>query len=82
LHINSSDWNKHAHSTDKNYDNVILHVVWEDDKSNATKNIPVLVLNNRVPKLLLNKYEELMNNKFFIPCEKNIHTVSEITWIS
>ncbi|HEX4374386.1 MAG TPA: DUF2851 family protein, partial [Puia sp.] len=82
LHINSSDWNKHSHDTDKNYDNVILHVVWEDDKSNATKNIPVLVLNNRVSKLLLNKYEELMNNKFFIPCEKNIQSVTEIIWIS
>jgi uncharacterized protein DUF2851 len=23
-----------------------------------------------------------MNNKFFIPCEKNIHTVSAIVWIS
>ncbi|HEX4375338.1 MAG TPA: DUF2851 family protein, partial [Puia sp.] len=25
LHINSSDWNKHLHDNDKNYDNVILH---------------------------------------------------------
>jgi hypothetical protein len=82
LHINSSDWNKHAHDNDKNYDNVILHVVWDDDKTDAAKNIPVLILNDRVSKLLLNKYEELMNNKFFIPCEKNIHTVSEIIWIS
>jgi len=29
LHLNSSDWNKHAYSTNKNYDNVILHVVWK-----------------------------------------------------
>ena len=31
LHIKTSDWNKHNHQTDKNYKNVILHVVWEDD---------------------------------------------------
>src|ERR1700690_778688 len=51
LHINSSDWNKHAHNTDKNYDNVILHVVWENDESLTSKNIPLLVLQNRVSKL-------------------------------
>ena len=28
LHINSSDWNLHKHSADTNYNNVILHVVW------------------------------------------------------
>lgn len=31
MHIKSSDWYVHHHETDKNYDNVILHVVWEDD---------------------------------------------------
>ncbi|MEO5944513.1 MAG: DUF2851 family protein, partial [Ferruginibacter sp.] len=31
LHINTSDWQSHKHSSDKNYDNVILHVVWNND---------------------------------------------------
>ncbi len=81
LHINSSDWNKHAHNADKNYDNVILHVVWKNDESLTSKNIPELVLHNRVSKILLKKYEELMSNKFFVPCEKNISSVSDIIWI-
>src|ERR1700730_15229535 len=31
LHLKTSDWNKHNHHRDDNYNNVILHVVWEND---------------------------------------------------
>src|ERR1044071_8790162 len=31
LHINSSDWNLHDHSADPNFNNIILHVVWNHD---------------------------------------------------
>ncbi len=80
LHINTSDWKKHNHQQDNNYNNVILHVVWENDtKANE---LPVLELKSRVPKVLLQRYEELMLSSSFIPCEKMIHTVREITWKS
>ncbi|HUR64848.1 MAG TPA: DUF2851 family protein, partial [Chitinophagaceae bacterium] len=42
LHILSSDWKKHKHQHDRNYDNVILHVVWENDEEGS--HIPVLEL--------------------------------------
>ena len=32
LHVKSSDWHLHQHDTDKSYENVILHVVWEDNQ--------------------------------------------------
>ena len=76
LHLRSSDWKKHNHHHDKNYNNVILHVVWEDDFPDY--NIPVLKLDNRVAKILLQRYEELMNTKGFIPCEKNIVSIKPI----
>jgi hypothetical protein len=76
LHILSSDWKKHSHHVDKNYGNVILHVVWEDDFPNY--NIPVLHLKNRIAKILLQRYEELMNEQGFIPCDKIIATVRPI----
>jgi len=84
LHIRSSDWNLHNHSSDKNYGNIILHVVWEHDKeiNIAGNNLPTLVLQNRVSKLLLNKYEELMNTSFFIPCENYVHTIKELTLLN
>ncbi|HMK25894.1 MAG TPA: DUF2851 family protein [Chitinophagaceae bacterium] len=80
LHIKTSDWNKHNHQGDKNYTNVILHVVWEDDGMKS--NVPVTELKDRVSKILLQRYEELMNSSAFIPCEKSITTVRDITWKS
>lgn len=84
LHVQSSDWKKHQHSSDENYNNVVLHVVWEHDMApdEASESIPVLELKGRVSKILLQRYEELMNASSFIPCEKMISTVREITWRS
>ena len=81
LHINTSDWKNHKHSNDKNYKNVILHVVWQHD---INLNLPcsTLVLEDKVPKLLLRKYDELMNADFFIPCEKNIQQINSLAWQS
>ncbi|HOZ69402.1 MAG TPA: DUF2851 family protein [Chitinophagaceae bacterium] len=80
LHIRSSDWDKHKHQHDRNYDNVILHVVWEEDGWNYP--VPVLELKGRVPGLLLNRYALLMENPGFIPCEKNITGINELSWTS
>jgi hypothetical protein len=84
LHIKSSDWNLHNHSVDKNYGNVILHVVWQHDKeiNIAGNNLPTLELQSRISKLLLNKYEELMNATSFIPCENHAHTINQLTLLS
>ena len=82
LHTRSSDWNLHNHSSDKNYNNVILHVVWEHDKEIkdiAGNPLPTLELQNKVSKLLLAKYEELMNASSFIPCEHHVHTIDHLT---
>ena len=76
LHVKASDWNKHHHQHDKNYNNVVLHVVWENDFPNY--NIPVLNLENRIATSLLQRYEELMNAQGFIPCESALSLVKPI----
>ena len=76
LHVKASDWNRHNHQLDKNYNNVVLHVVWENDFPNY--NIPVLNLENRIARSLLQRYEELMNSQGFIACERSIATVTRI----
>ena len=81
LHINSSDWKNHKHSNDSNYRNVILHVVWQHDRDLKLP-FPTMVLQDKVSKLLLRRYDELMNAGSFIPCEKTIQLVNSFTWLS
>ena len=77
LHIRSSDWKNHKHTADKNYNNVILHVVWQHD-IDLKLPFSTLILADRVSKLLLVRYEELMNAAAFIPCEKRIGNINAI----
>jgi hypothetical protein len=82
LHIQTSDWFKHAHQHDKNYNSVILHVVWHHDDEAKESTIPILTLDDRVPKMLLKQYEDWMMNQFFIPCEQHIGMVSDVVWVA
>ncbi len=81
LHIKTSDWQKHGHSSDANYNNVVLHVVYEHDiKTNSGP--PVLELQPHISNLLLEQYEILMNTQTFIPCVHSLSSIKEIVWIA
>lgn len=82
LHIKTSDWYKHAHQLDRNYDNVILHVVWEHDLPLLKCSLPVFELCNCVPKLLLQQYEHWLHAPSFIPCASQANQVEEIIWLT
>lgn len=78
LHINSSDWFKHNHQTNLAYSNVILHVVYNNDKEiilpdNST--IPCWEI--EFPHILLNRYLEFKNNEKDIPCEEYFELVDK-----
>lgn len=78
MHLKSSDWYLHHHETDSNYNNVILHVVWEHDTDVFRANnqtIPVLELKNYVSKLETDKYLNLLKAKSWINCENEISKV-------
>ena len=45
IHLRSSDWNQHHHSSDKAYNSIILHVVYEYDR-------PILMENGTEPSTL------------------------------
>lgn len=79
IHVKSSDWFKHKHQSDKKYQSVILHVVYQDDlKTNESKNIniPTLELKDSFDSGLFTKYQSFMNNLNWIPCEKQIKNIN------
>ena len=85
LHTLSSDWIRHNHSADGNYSNVILHVVWQKDaviNIPGSAEIPTIEMQHRVPKLLLDRYTELMKREAFVPCEAYLPALDDIKWIA
>lgn len=76
VHLRASDWYRHNHQLDKNYDTVILHVVWEDDIEVCRGDgsvVPTLVLKHLVSKNLLRYYQEtFLKLPTFIPCESQL----------
>lgn len=76
IHINSSDWIKHSHNTNKAYDNVILHVVYNNDMQitrSTGESIPTIEL--KFDKKLYNNYQDLIKNEQWISCENEINNI-------
>lgn len=81
IHIKSSDWYSHNNQNDPTYDNIILHVVWEDDIEICRTNgdlIPTLILQPIVSSKLLEKYQCTFQRPYhWIPCENDFNLVPE-----
>ncbi len=78
IHINASDWFAHNHHKDQSFDNVILHVVYNDDKEVHRANgesIPTLSLADKIDSRVYNQYEGLRQSLQWIPCAKQVPNV-------
>ena len=85
IHIKSSEWMDHGHQHDHAYENVVLHVVWEEDKPiyrNDGTRIPSLELKGRVDGQLINEYQKLINNSSVIPCEHSFRKIDHLVKLS
>ena len=80
IHVKSSDWNRHGHQTDKAYQNVILHVVYENDAK--VNEIPTLELKSHFDETLFAHYQQFISSRNWIPCAKGITQVPVFTRLS
>ena len=84
MHKASSDWYAHGHEKDPAYDNVILHIVYEDNMPVYNSNnvqIPTLVLSKYVYKGLIKNYNKLLKTKAILRCQNDIGNIDKFTVI-
>ncbi|MFT5750010.1 MAG: hypothetical protein ACI93S_001283 [Ancylomarina sp.] len=73
IHLKSSDWYRHKHDKDLAYNNVILHVVLENDRDVILSDGRLLsCLELKIPDAFLSKYQSLMSSQSWIPCQVDI----------
>ncbi|MFZ9074353.1 MAG: DUF2851 family protein [Flavobacteriaceae bacterium] len=84
LHLLASDWYRHGHHLDPQYDSVILHVVWQHDTDVSYAHggiIPALQLSDYVSSETIEKYQRLFQKKpQFLACESSIQNFSTFKW--
>jgi hypothetical protein len=71
IHVQASDWYRHGHHADPAYDHVILHLVYEADRQVFHQNgepVQTLVIRNRFPAWIYDRYKLMMQNQQWIPC--------------
>ncbi len=81
LHTHASDWHKHKHSQNPNYNNIIAHVVYEADaeiKDHLGNTIPCIELKNAIDSNLLHRYQDLQMQLSPIACAKTIANVKSL----
>ena len=82
IHIKASEWYRHKHQSDQAYDNVVLHVVLDEDQPVFRKNgerIPCLEIKKRIPVKISKIYQKLQSNEQWVPCQHQFSQVPEIT---
>ncbi len=70
IHTRASHFNSHGHNRDHAFDNVILHVVAENDKKVFNyRNEELLTVAIKYDSVLYEKYSDLINNPYVIACQ-------------
>ena len=86
MHTKTSDWLAHRHQHDRAYDNVILHVVWQDDRATTGRRVdrangmplPTIELNTLTDAALIDRYALLSDSPDSIPCAGQFRSVQPL----
>lgn len=79
IHISSSDFDTHGHQNDPAYNNVILHVVWRNDKTvHNSRGEEVLTAEMKFDPAIYEKYEALLNNPCIIACQDDTRRAGKL----
>ncbi len=80
IHMKASEWYLHKHQFDNAYENVILHVVYQNDKTVTVQNekIPTLELSHYISKDELNKIQQFVTSKNKVACSQQINKLESI----
>ncbi len=81
VHWNAGNWFAHLHQNDRSFDNVILHVVWEnrcDVRRHDGTVIPTLCLQQYIAPEILPLYHTLFQSQG-IACASQLHSVPDYT---
>jgi hypothetical protein len=80
IHVKASEWYTHKHQIDKAYDNVILHVVYYNDKAVEVQNekIPTLELSQYISRKELNSIQKFVTSKKRVVCSQQINDIDPV----
>jgi len=86
MHTRTTDWLAHRHQHDRAYDNVILHVVWQDDQPASSRRVertdgtplPTLVLEPLTDRALIDRFGQLHDSAAPIPCAAQFRSVQPL----
>ncbi|HKK68696.1 MAG TPA: DUF2851 family protein [Bacteroidales bacterium] len=85
IHKAAGDWYSHKHQNDPAYNNVILHVVAENNKSiNTQDGRQPETWEMHFDKGMSQQYDRLLKSVSSIPCENELHTINPteiIVWL-
>jgi hypothetical protein len=85
LHLKTSDWLKHGHTQNKNYDNIILHVVYEHDLDlvqNKKHAVEVLELKHYIAPETIQVYNDLFSSKQTLACARQLKQTNDFKFIA
>jgi hypothetical protein len=76
VHVKASDWIKHDHNSNAAFQNVILHIVAENDMEiTDIRGEPIPVITLRFNEAILAQYNYLLENRSWVSCARQLPSV-------